>query len=192
MGETLAALAEVYGERYYADYGTGRHGYGRESPIPALMTSVAQSLRERWPASHEILDVGCAYGYLVEALRRHGREAWGIDCSPWALDHASPWVRPYLSIEDIGAWQPARQWDLAVCIEVLEHVPESQADHAVGALCAAAKDGIVFSSPRDFDAPDHVNLKPEAYWLGLFERHGWKKTDMAPYVAAWAIELEPR
>ncbi len=186
------AAVEVYGERYYAEYGTGSHGYGREGPMPAFMAALAETLYSRWPAAHEILDVGCAYGYLVEALRRRGREAWGIDCSPWALDHASPWIRPYLSLANVGTWHPARQWDLVVCVEVLEHLPAVWAEHAVGAFCTAARDGIVLSTPDDFTDPTHVNTRPEAYWLELFGRHGWRKTDAAPYISPWAVELEPR
>ncbi len=193
MGAHVAADAEVYGERYYAAYGTGGHGYGRHGPMPALMDAMADSLRSRWPAAHAVLDVGCAYGYLVEALRRRGRDAWGIDCSTWALEHASPWVRPYLSQADVGLWHPDRQWDIVTCIEVLEHLPAAQAAHAVRAICAAARDGIVLSAPSDdYADPTHVNARPEAYWCDLFERAGWRKTDAAPYVSAWAIELEPR
>jgi DNA-binding NtrC family response regulator len=43
------------------------------------------------------LDVGCAKGFLVRALREAGRECWGIDHSQWALEQADSIASPYLT-----------------------------------------------------------------------------------------------
>jgi Sigma-54 interaction domain len=44
------------------------------------------------------LDVGCAKGFLVRALREAGRECWGIDHSQWALEQADSIASPYLTV----------------------------------------------------------------------------------------------
>lgn len=42
-----------------------------------------------------ILDYGCAKGYLIKAFRVLGYSAWGVDISPYAIDHADQDVRAY-------------------------------------------------------------------------------------------------
>src|SRR3954469_1999410 len=34
-----------------------------------------------------ILDFGCARGYAVRAFQQLGYDAWGIDCSGWAIEN---------------------------------------------------------------------------------------------------------
>lgn len=41
------------------------------------------------------LDVGCAKGFLVEALRDRGIEAFGIDISEYAIGEVRSDIRPY-------------------------------------------------------------------------------------------------
>jgi SAM-dependent methyltransferase len=48
----------------------------------------------------KVLDVGCAYGFIVEDLRSMNVNAWGIDVSEYAISQASKDVRPYLVLGD--------------------------------------------------------------------------------------------
>ena len=48
----------------------------------------------------KVLDIGCAYGFIVEDLRNMGVDAWGIDVSQYAYDKASDEVKPYLTVAD--------------------------------------------------------------------------------------------
>ena len=48
----------------------------------------------------KILDIGCAYGFLVEDLRGFGVDAYGLDVSQYAYDQASEIVKPYLTVAD--------------------------------------------------------------------------------------------
>lgn len=50
------------------------------------------------PGVRTVLDVGCAKGFVVRALRRLGVEAWGIDPSAYAIAHAPEEVRPYVRV----------------------------------------------------------------------------------------------
>ena len=43
-----------------------------------------------------VLDVGCAKGFLVEALRDRGVEAFGIDVSEYAIGEVRPDIRAIL------------------------------------------------------------------------------------------------
>ena len=49
------------------------------------------------------LDVGCARGYLVEALRELGVDAHGCDVSGYAVEHAAPGALGYVRLGDLVA-----------------------------------------------------------------------------------------
>ena len=68
-----------------------------------------------------------------------------------------------------------RRYDLVSCVEVLEHIPEAQADRAVGFLAGSAERSIYFSAaiPRQ-PGVGHINCQPSLYWMLAFERHGWE------------------
>lgn len=51
--------------------------------------------------SKQVLDIGCAKGYLVEDLRSYGVDAYGVDVSPYAIGEADPAIAPYLTVADI-------------------------------------------------------------------------------------------
>ena len=52
------------------------------------------------------LEVGCAKGYLIEYLRDHGIDAWGLDVSEYAIGEAREDIKPYLIQEDARTYLP--------------------------------------------------------------------------------------
>lgn len=46
--------------------------------------------------NRRILDIGCAYGFMVEKLREEGYDAWGADHSLYALRKAPESIRNYV------------------------------------------------------------------------------------------------
>jgi hypothetical protein len=64
-----------------------------------------------------------------------------------------------------------RDYDLIVCIEVIEHVPRQLAHRAVANI-AGHTDKVLFSStPDEFGDPSHFNVQASDYWVGLFAKH---------------------
>ena len=62
--------------------------------VPMAMTMIDYIAIKR---GQSVLDIGCAKGYLVKAMRWLGREAWGCDISDYALEKADPEVKQFLS-----------------------------------------------------------------------------------------------
>ena len=50
--------------------------------------------------------MGCATGYLVEALRERGIDAQGCDLSAYAIDHAAPGAVGHVRLADLFAGLP--------------------------------------------------------------------------------------
>lgn len=161
--------------RYDADYYHSHCGatpYSRDEK--ALMNhfrNFAATLVDRY-APTRVLDVGCAKGLLVEHLRDLGVDARGIDTSEYALSEVRQDMKPYCTYGS-GLEPLDGQYDFITCIEVAEHLDESQAEALIANLCAHADDIVFSSTPLDFAEATHFNVQPTEYWQTLFARNGF-------------------
>ncbi|MDP4252676.1 MAG: glycosyltransferase [Bacteroidota bacterium] len=114
-----------------------------------------------------VLDAGCAYGYLVAALRDRGVTAYGIDISNYAISQVREDIRPYCKVGSIVDPLPMR-YDLVVCIEVLEHMTPDDGRKAIDNLCRFTDDFLFTSTPFDFKEATHFNVQNTDYWVSLF------------------------
>jgi hypothetical protein len=109
------------------------------------------------------LDASCAMGFLVEALRERGVEAYGVDISEYAISQVHPSVKPYCRLGSIT--EPfERRYDLIVCIEVLEHMPAAKGEQAIANFAAHTDDVLFSSTPHDFTEATHDNVQPVEHW----------------------------
>jgi SAM-dependent methyltransferase len=94
-----------------------------------------------------ILEVGCAMGLLVKALRGWGVDAEGVDFSRWCVNQASPAVRDRVRWGDILSLpRPVRPYDVILALDILEHLPPARVPGALANLAAALRPGgLVFT-----------------------------------------------
>lgn len=165
---TLAVGAgrdDLYCDAYYAY--VDREA---ERSAPVIVDSVHEAFR---PGS--VIDVGCGSGALLAEFRNRGTSGRGLEhsaaglarCRRRGLD-----VMPF-DIEgggDLGL--PA--FDVAVCLEVAEHLDERFADPLV-VLLGRLSSRVVFSAavPGQGGGADHVNEQPNEYWIEKFLRNGF-------------------
>ena len=165
--------ADFYTEDYYGtSYDEGGVPYRRGEKVWAsFFEGVANAIAKTLdPAT--VLDVGCAIGMLVEALRDCGIDAKGFDLSPWAIEQVPARLKPYCWVGSVTE-EIEGHYDLITCIEVLEHLPPWMADAAVANICRHADHVLFSSTPDDFDEPTHLNVEPAGYWATLFLHHGF-------------------
>jgi SAM-dependent methyltransferase len=185
----LHELGKRYDEDYFLHHiGDIDEPYVRGNPVwKAIFARVAQAVvTELSPKT--VLDAGCGIGFLVQALRERGVDAFGIDISDYAIANVAEEVRPFCEVASITD-ELTRRYDLIVCMEVLEHLPSQFASRAVENLTRHT-DTILFSStPEDFREPTHLNVQPTEYWVGLFgAREFFRDPDFdASFVADHAI-----
>ena len=137
------------------------------------------------------LDVGCAMGFLVEALRDRGVDAWGIDISHYAIQSVRSDIKPYCEEIPILDYPSGRSFDVVTCIELLEHIPADDLPH-VTAKIASLTDAILFSStPSGYAENTHVSVKSIEGWLDLFNNHGFHFDPVfdASFIASHAVLL---
>jgi SAM-dependent methyltransferase len=137
-----------------------------------------------------VLDAGCAMGFLVEGLRKRGVECYGVDISDYAIANVHESVRPYCWVGSICDPFP-QKYDLIVCIEILEHMPPSEAQTAIANLCRHTDDVLFSSTPFDYKEVTHLNVQPPEHWAELFARQGFlRDVDFdATFIVPWAVRF---
>ncbi|HEY7850911.1 MAG TPA: class I SAM-dependent methyltransferase, partial [Ktedonobacterales bacterium] len=174
-----------YDETYYR-VGCGVP-YERSEHWLAFFGKMADAIvREINPAS--VLDAGCAMGFLVEALRQRGVEAYGVDISEYAIAQVADEIKPYCWVGSLTEPLP-RRYDLVVTIETLEHLHASDIPSAIQNLCAATDDILFSSTPDDRSEPTHFSVQPPEVWASLFAARGfWHDVEFDPtFVTPWAM-----
>ena len=183
----------IYGQHYYdTEIGTDGISYS-EQPWRDMFDAKARQIVETiGPKS--VLDVGCAYGYLVGALRRLGVEAYGIDASAHAIGSADEEIRPYCAVRSALDPLPEhfpKHFDLVVTIEVIEHLYEEDCDAFIHNICSYTDDILFSSTPSDIADVTHFNVQQPEYFAKRFAREGFIRdfTHDAGYISPQAMRF---
>lgn len=127
-------------------------------------------------APSSVIDVGCASGLYLKPFLEKGIKVTGIDSAKAAIaDEILQIPRSYIQLSDITKQAPKTKADLALCIEVMEHIPARYAQRAIGNLVKAA-DSILFTAAQPGQGGlGHVNCQLPTYWEALFAKNGFKR-----------------
>lgn len=180
-GERIPQLtrrtAAAHGERqvYDGNYYESLHAAAEASAacvVPRLCTLV----RPR-----TVVDVGCGRGvWLREFMRQNVTEVWGIDgpyVAPGSLQFpAERFLASDLSDGRLPAL-PVRSADLALCLEVAEHLPARAASALIASLTNLAP-VVAFSGAVPGQGGEcHINEQWPEYWAALFDACGYEPVD---------------
>lgn len=178
-------MTRVFDEYYFA-HCCGRP-YGRDPEWLTFFNTIADRIVADL-APRTVLDAGCAWGLLVEALRARGVEAWGIDLSDYAIGQVHDSVKPYCRTGSVADPFDTR-YDLIVTMEVVEHMPPQDADRALANFANHTDQVLFSSSPFDLREPTHQSVRPAEAWSEGFSRQGlFRDVDYdAGYVTPWAV-----
>ena len=124
-----------------------------------------------------VLDVGCGVGaWLAEFIANGVSDIHGIDTFE-PSDASLISGTEYEQFDLTGGFMVGRSFDLAICLEVGEHLPAASSPALVASLVKAAP-VVAFSAaiPGQF-GPSHINMQWPSYWRILFEAHGYRQFD---------------
>jgi SAM-dependent methyltransferase len=162
-----AALAAYYPDEYtpYADPTLPSPSWLARLNRYYAMTKRARLIERYAPARDRLLDVGCATGLFLDALRARGWQTYGVEL----VEHAARLARERLGLDvHTGTLQeaqfPSAWFDAVTMWDVLEHVPDPLAE--LREICRVLKPGgvLVLRIP-DIGSPESRFFG--GYWVGL-------------------------
>lgn len=177
----LIGPGEIYSEGYYKKR--------QEEPLRSDARRVSNALLNYFEPS-SVIDFGCAIGSHLELFHEEGIKTKGIEGNRAAFNHAVI-PREYLEEHDLrDPYEPEYSYDIALCFEVAEHLPERFADRLVDTLVAASNTIVMTAAPPGQVGRHHVNNQPREYWCQKFNSRGMEYDSEA---VAWLrknIEVE--
>ena len=124
------------------------------------------------------VDFGCGTGTFLKFLKDRGVSVTGLDG-----DYIDKKILVISEEEFIQADlnKPVhlkKKFDLAISLEVAEHLPESNADLFISSLCEAS-DVVLFSAAvKGQGGVGHVNEQFLSYWRKIFLKKGYFMLDI--------------
>jgi len=158
-------MRSLYGEAFQAAIAPGSRR-SADIVVPLVIDEIGPV--------RSVIDLGCGTGAWLAAFQAAGAtDILGID---------GPHVDPHLlrippeNFLAVDLTEPVvvkRTFDLAISVEVAEHLPSARAESFVADLCGLA-DTVLFSAaiPHQGGA-GHVNERWPSYWVGLFQGLGF-------------------
>lgn len=183
----MAQEPEDIFDAFYYHAGCGDVPYQRNETWLGVFEGIANRIIQDINP-HTVLDAGCALGFLVEELRKHSVEAFGVDISEYAIRNVHPSISSYCRVGSIVDPFP-QKYDLIVSIEVLEHLPKAEAEKAVANLCQYTDQVLFSSGAYDYAEVTHFNLQPPEYWAALFAKNGFfRDVDFdGSFITPWTV-----
>lgn len=100
----------------------------------------------------KLLEVGVGCGVFTEALSAAKREVTAVDINPAFLDNVRPLSHVTTHLKDATRPLELGQHDVAICSEVLEHVPPTSSEAMLRALFDGLRPGgiLILTTPQRF------------------------------------------
>ena len=159
---------KAYGSKFYA------------TQSPASYRSALRILGLLWSVYHprDLIDLGCGGGTWLKAAGELGiGRADGVE-GPWLTRELA--VVPFERIRHHDLRTPLRleeRYDLAMSLEVAEHLPEGCARDFVESLTRLAPVVLFSAAGVGQGGTQHVNEQQPAYWAALFRERGYVPID---------------
>lgn len=121
-----------------------------------------------------VIDVGSGSGIYLAEFKKLKVKISGYDGSPAAKKESK--VKKYIKFHDLcKPLKTKKAFDLCLCFEVAEHLPEKCGEILINTLAGISKT-IIFTAATPGQGPKsigHINERPHKYWIALFKKRGF-------------------
>ena len=154
----------LYNEQFYADHEKYR-------PIYDFIGEIIKVGFE--PKS--VIDFGCGAGYLLEKLKALGvSDLYGMDGGEGAESSWPDHMKNFLHTKDILQHKPDKRYDVAICMEVAEHLNENKGSKLVKLITKSCGKFVWWTAAQPGQGgTGHVNCQSICYWVREFEACGF-------------------
>jgi SAM-dependent methyltransferase len=126
-----------------------------------------------------VIDVGCGTGGWLRAFAERGvSDLLGLDSQRVPLDLMEIDREQFRAVDLTEPLTVERQFDLAVSLEVAEHLPEASAGAFIEFLCSLAPVVLFSAAIPGQEGEVHLNEQWPSYWATRFASHGFEPVDV--------------
>lgn len=196
----LSLLNEFYSKTYFEnDNGVFYENYGDDEVVHRrfalfILERLRLLLLPRDISNLSLLDVGCAYGFLLDEARKIGMRTGGIEVSDYARTIATEkfGLTVYKSWEALS--EKESRFDVVTFLGVLEHLPDPE--YEVKLAHGHLKSGGVFVCttlqvdslfPFAFKPPEHLYYFSSKSLRILFARNGFDIISKKRYLGYFSL-----
>ena len=136
---------------------------------------------------HSVIDVGCGRGVSTRWFLEHGAKVLCVEGSHDAVTQ-SFLPSQYIVEHDYarGPWWPNQTYDVAWCVEFLEHVSRQYLFNYMQTFRQAA---LIFATSSRWGGWHHVEIHSDVWWIRQFRLHGFQyEPELTAQVRKWAKE----
>ncbi len=167
----MAKLKNIYDNKFYK-------GYGYDSTSYLTAKEYFACLFELYKPS-SIVDFGCGIGAWLTAAHELGvKDLLGTDGN-WIEGKQLNADKINYKLADLE--QPIkldRQFDLAISLEVAEHLSEERAKSFISDICASANLVIFSAAVKGQGGVNHINEQWQSYWIDIFSQNNYQCIDL--------------
>ncbi|MFN3231997.1 MAG: class I SAM-dependent methyltransferase [Alphaproteobacteria bacterium] len=161
---------EIYGDDFYRS---------RRAETLYAAEQVLRLVRGRLDFG-SIVDLGCGTGtWLAAALSQGTSQATGVE-GGWISHDRLDDSRIELVTQDLEepVLLDGRRVDLAMSLEVAEHLTPQRAKSFVGDLCSLSDVVLFGAAIPGQGGTNHINEQWQSWWAGLFAERGYLPVDL--------------
>lgn len=119
-------------------------------------------------------DIGCGNGFIIRNLKKTGKKVWGVDGSDSFMKYVDSSIKKDVGQTDLSKKQELSNCNIAMCMEVAEHINEKYADILVDNIVSTNAHTILFTAATPGQGgTGHINLQPHEYWINKFATRGY-------------------
>jgi SAM-dependent methyltransferase len=161
-------MQQSYSKVFYAWQRIGSHNSARRI-LPIVFDAVQ-------PKS--VVDVGCGVGTWLDVARSLGASTIGYE-GAWVKELPPTYAGIDIEAADLERpLRPGSTFDLAISMEVAEHLSPARADSFVGDLVALAPHVLFSAAVPGQGGNNHINEQWQSYWADRFAAHGYGPRDI--------------
>lgn len=158
-------LSSIYDDAFFKEWGNEHKEYIRSAEM--ITDILYDSFKPK-----KLADLGCGCGVYSHLLAKKGVSVLALDGAQVPKEHAfSINIHAQdLTVPFENTWG---NFDIALCLEVAEHIPEHLTDIFLENILKFSDTLILSAAPKGQDGHHHVNEQPKRYWVKKLAEKGF-------------------